>query len=92
MNEKTVLPDFARRTKPRVLNQLLHLRATAKLSRALCVHFVIDFIVGHSATTFPLGEHTQLNGVTEVWTSITADGAGTGAEKIKKKKLCLIIQ
>lgn len=56
------------------------------------MHFVIDFIVGHSATTFPLGEHTQLNGVAEVWTSITADGAGTGAEKIKKKKLCLIIQ
>lgn len=51
------------------------------------MHFVIDFIVGHLATTFPLGEHTQLNGVTEVWTSISADGAGTGAEKILKKAM-----
>lgn len=48
------------------------------------MHFVADFSVGRSATTFPPAEHTQLNVVAEVCTSIAADGAGTGVEKTKE--------
>lgn len=49
------------------------------------MHFVADFSVGRSATTFPPAEHTQLNVVAEVCTSIAADGAGTGVEKMNER-------
>lgn len=48
------------------------------------MHFVADFSVGRSATTFPPAEHTPLNVVAEVCTSISADGAGRGVEKMKE--------
>lgn len=76
--KKIVLPDFVRRTKPRVPNQLLNLTAPG---RGLCVQFSWDFSAGHSARACSLGQHTQLNIVIEC---ISAAGVCTRVEKTLK--------
>lgn len=84
--KKIVLPDFGRRGKPRVLNQLLYLTELQQVcpKQDLCVHFVLELQCWifsynvHSRRTHPVklkcAQASQLMGQAQEWRKLKKQG------------------